>query len=172
MQDYSEWHRCRRNYGLWLIELASEDVCEMISAAKEHLSDFLLTPYHRQPHISLFICGFPARVPQFDDDFSTEQLHVQKELLKRADIKPFTVEVGRLNSFASAPYLEVRDLQGGLDRIRVILSRAAREIGRNTFIPHVTIGLYSAVLPSCMVKKASGLLSFSIRSVLNGSWKE
>jgi 2'-5' RNA ligase superfamily len=168
MRDHSEWHRGRLNYGLWLVELASEEVFEKVAAAREHLSDFLLAPYFRQPHISLFICGFPADAPQFEDDFSTEQLRVQKESLKHADIRPFAVEVGGLNSFASAPYLEVRDLNGGLDRVRAVLSTAAREIGRSTFTPHVTIGLYSAVFPSSEVmKKIAAFQSRPVRAIIS-----
>src|SRR5271169_1847545 len=102
-RDYVEWHRGRTKFGLWLIELGTDELYQKVEAARKHLYDFLLKPYHRQPHISIFICGFLVETPSYDDDYSTEQLHIQAELLKNADIKPFVIEVGALNSFASAP---------------------------------------------------------------------
>ncbi len=168
IRDYSEWHRGRPTYGSWLVELASDEIVEKISKAREHLSGFLLAPYLRQPHISLFICGFPADAPRFDDDYSTEQFRAQKELLCSAAIEPFFVEVGGLNSFASAPYLEVRDPLGGLDRVRSVLSTTAREIGRNTHTPHVTIGLYSAAFSgNAVLKKIAAFQSRPVRSIVN-----
>ena len=142
-RDYVEWHRGRTTYGLWLVELGTEEISQKVEAAQEHLSDFLLKPYHRQPHISLFICGFLAENPSFDDDYSTEQLQAHAELLISASIKPFAIEIGGLNSFASAPFLEVRDPDNGIERVRAVLSTTTREIGRSSFTPHVTVGLYS-----------------------------
>jgi 2'-5' RNA ligase len=150
-RDYVEWHHGRTIYGLWLIELGAEELYLKVEAAREHLSDFLLKPYHRQPHISIFICGFLADTTSYEDDYSAKQLHIQAELLKNAHIKPFVIEVGGLNSFASAPFLEVQDLQDGIKRVRAILSMTAKEAGRSSFTPHVTIGLYSQAFPSRVV---------------------
>jgi len=150
-RDYVEWHRGRTTYGLWLVELETEEISKKVQAARKHLADFLLKPYHRQPHISIFICGFLTEALSFDDDYTTEQLHVHAELLNNADIKPFAIEVGRLNSFASAPFLEVQDLNKGIERVRAVLSTTATEIGRSSFTPHVTIGLYSRAFQSRIV---------------------
>ncbi|HYA87668.1 MAG TPA: 2'-5' RNA ligase family protein [Nitrospirota bacterium] len=150
-RDYVEWHRGRAEYGLWLIELGTEELFQQVYAAREHLSDFLLKPYYRQPHISVFICGFPAETLSFDDDYSVEQFHAQAELLKNADIRPFDIEVGGLNSFASAAFLEVEDPHNGIEQVRAVLSTTAREIGRSSFTPHVTVGLYSQAFPSSFV---------------------
>ena len=164
IRDYPEWHRGRSKYGLWLVELGKSGVAGKVEAAREHLSDFLLKPYRRQPHITLFVCGFLGDAVRFDDDFSAEQLGVQAELLRRADIKPFVVEIRGLNSFASAPFLEVRDVEGGVGRVRELLSTTTREIGRSAFTPHVTVGLYSGVFPShVLVKKISTFQSKPIR---------
>lgn len=152
-RDYVEWHHGRRTYGLWLVELGTEEISKKVEAARKHLSDFLLKPYLRQPHISIFICGFPTEVPSFNDDYTTEQLHAHAEMLSKAAIKPFVLEVGGLNSFASAPFLEVRDLEGGIERARAALSTTTQEIGRSsfTFTPHVTVGLYSLAFQSRVV---------------------
>jgi 2'-5' RNA ligase len=163
IQDHREWHRGRKDYSLWLIDAATEEICEKVEAAKEHLSDYLLKPYQRQPHITIFVCGFLTDTPHFDDDYSTEQFRVQTQMLEEGNIKSFFIEIGGLNSFSSAPFLEVHDLEGGIERARVALSTSVSEIGRSTFTPHITIGLYSGAYPSKIV--AGKISTFESRTV-------
>jgi hypothetical protein len=168
LRDYPEWHRGRSLYGLWLVELASEELSKTVTAARDLLSPFLLASYNRQPHISLFICGFLSESARFDDDYTPEQLLLHSTVLERKTIKPFAIEVGGLNSFASAPYLEVRDPDGGIDRVRTALSCHGQEIGRSSFTPHVTVGLYSAAFPGTLVmEKIKSFQTKSVRSVVN-----
>ncbi len=87
----------------------------------------------------------------FDDDYSTKQLHVETEFLRNTGIKPFVIGVGGLNSFVSAPFLEVQDLEGGIKRVSALLSSTSKENGRSSFTPHVTIGLYSQAFNGCGV---------------------
>lgn len=148
IRDHREWHRGRKDYSLWLIDAATEEICKKVEAAKEHLSDYLLKPYQRQPHVTVFVCGFLADIPHFDDDYGTEQFRVQTQMLEEANVESFFIEIGGLNSFASAPFLEVHDLEGGLEKVRAALSTSVSEIGRSTFTPHITIGLYSGAYPS------------------------
>jgi len=149
--DYPECHRGRKDYALWLIELGNDEVNKKVHAAREHLAEFLLKPYQRQPHITLFICGFLADTPRFKDDYGWEQLRVHTQLLKDSKVKPFSIEIGKLNSFATSPFLEVDDSEGGIHRVRSLLSTAAKEIGRSAFMPHLTVGLYSGAFSSTVV---------------------
>lgn len=151
VQDYSDWHRGRRDYSVWLIEAATEEVSKKVEAAKEHLSDYLLKHYQRQPHITIYVCGFLAGTPLFDDDYSTEQLREHTRIMEERNMKSFEIEIGGLNSFASAPFLEVHDPEGGIERARAVLSASVPEIGRSTFTPHLTVGLYSGAYPSQIV---------------------
>jgi len=153
IQDHREWHHGRTDYSLWLIEFESRKLHRKVEAAREHLSEFLLKPYHRQPHVTLFVCGFLVDTPLLDDDYTAQQLRHQERLLKDANIKPFTIEVGGLNSFSSAPFLKVEDTDNGIARVRAVLSTAAKEIGGSTFTPHVTVGLYSGTFPSDSVMR-------------------
>ena len=150
-QDYPEWHRGRKDYALWLIELGNDEIHKKVHAAREHLAEFLLKPYERQPHITLFVCGFLADTPRFKDDYDREQLRVHTQLLNDSKVKPFSIEIGKLNSFATAPFLEVDDSEGGIHRVRSLLSTAAKEIGRSAFMPHLTVGLYSGAFSSTVV---------------------
>ena len=151
VHDYPGWHRGRQDYSVWLIELGGEEVFQKIDAARELLSDFLIKPYQRQPHITIFVCGFLSDTPRYDDDYSAEQFERHLHLLREAAGKPFTVEIGGLNSFASAPFLEVADLEGGLDRLRALFLTTGKEIGRSDYTPHVTVGLYSGAFPGSVV---------------------
>jgi 2'-5' RNA ligase len=151
VRDYPEWHLGRQDYSVWLIELHSKEVLQKVAAAREHLSDFLIKPYQRQPHITVYVCGFVADTQRYDDDYSVEQLDHHVHLLKAAAIKPFSLEIGGLNSFASAPFLEVADQEGGLARVRALLSTGGKEISRNTYTPHITVGLYSGAFPGSVM---------------------
>lgn len=162
-RDYPEWHRGRREYAAWIIELAGEEILGMVKAARRHLSGFLMDPYERQPHITLFVCGFLTDAPGFDDDYCRHQADAHRQLLNDSGCGPFSIEVGGLNSFASAPFLEVHDREGGIARLRALLSTAGKEVGRDAYTPHVTVGLYSGAFPSKTV--CERIAAFSARPV-------
>jgi hypothetical protein len=83
------------------------------NAAREHLSGYLLEPYRRQPHITLFVCGFLVEKALYNDDFTPAQVAKPASgLWKRRASHPFEIEIGGLNSFASAPFLEVSNPDG------------------------------------------------------------
>jgi len=155
VHDHPDWHRGRQDYSVWLIELGGGEFFQKFNAAKGLLSDFLIKPYQRQPHITIFVSGFLADTPRYDDDYSPEQLKRHLHLLREAAGKPFTLEIGGLNSFSSAPFLEVADLEGGLDRVRALMLKTGKDIGRSDYTsgytPHITVGLYSGVFPGSAV---------------------
>lgn len=163
-RDFPEWRRGRKNYAVWILQLPEQAILEKFQAAREHLSGYLLKPYHRQPHITLFVCGFLVDKPQYSDDFTQTQLQDQIQALENAGIQPFEVEIGGLNSFASAPYLEVYDLQEGIARLRETLSRGAREFRTAPYTPHLTIGLYAGAFPS--EKLVKRLMAFPAEPIL------
>lgn len=152
--DYGGWHRGRSDYAVWLIRLDDNGIKQTIEAARRHMADYLLPSYNRQGHISLFVCGFLTKQRVHDDDYTEDQFRDQARLLDHAGITPFRIEVGGISSFASAPYLEVFDPDGGIARTRDILTRRCPEIARDVpFIPHVTIGLYSDAFPYGIVAR-------------------
>ncbi len=149
--DFSEWHRGRKEFTIWMIELEHLEISRKVEAARKHLSAFLLAPYDRQPHITLFVCGFLADERRFDDDYGRQQLDAHCRLLEDARLKPFEIEIHGLKSFASAPFLQVHDREGGIEQVREVLQTAAVEIERDHFTPHVTVGLYSGAFESAVV---------------------
>jgi hypothetical protein len=159
VKDHVDWHRGRREYAVWLIELGSGEIRDKVEAAREHLSEFLLKPYLRQPHVTLFACGFLTGAPCHADDYCTGQFHAHLQKLQGSKVGQFSIRIGKLNSFASAPFFEVEDPEGGIDQVRAILSALGPEIGRDSYTPHLTVGLYSRVFNSASVGRK--IASFS-----------
>jgi 2'-5' RNA ligase len=147
-RDYPEWHNGRETYAVWVLLLEEEGIQNKFKAAREHLSGYLLEPYRRQPHITLFVCGFLVERPRYNDDFTLTQLQSQIQALDEASIEPFEIEIGGLDSFASAPFLSVSDPKDGIARLRGALSLGAREFRTAPYTPHLTVGLYSGAFPS------------------------
>ena len=153
IRDYPEWRRGRLTYAVWILSMEDGIITERFNAARQHLSCYLLEPYRRQPHITLFVCGFLVDKPQYNDDFTPTQLQSQFQALQEARIEPFEIEVSGLNSFASAPFLDVSDPLGGITRLRDVLARGAREFRTAPYTPHLTVGLYSGAFLSADVAK-------------------
>lgn len=148
IRDYPEWHHGRQAYAVWVLPLEDDTIKDRFNAARQYLSGYLLEPYHRQPHITLFVCGFLVERAQYNDDFTRTQRNRQIQALEKASIGPFEIEIGGMNSFASAPFLEVKDSQGGITRLREVLSAGAREFRTAPYTPHLTVGLYAGAFPS------------------------
>jgi 2'-5' RNA ligase len=149
MRDFPEWRHGRKSYAVWVLRCdENQALQEKFNNAREHLNDYLLGSYHRQPHITLFVCGFLVEKHQYNDDFTQRELDSQIQTLEKADIEPFEIEINGLNSFASAPFLEVHDPDKGIPRLRKILSGSAREFRPAAYRPHLTVGLYADAFPS------------------------
>ena len=149
IRDFPEWHHGRETYAVWILDCEINDsVRAKFDAAKAHLDGYLLKLYHRQSHITLFVCGFLVESPQYNDDFTQSELDAQIQALERANLGSFEIEIGGLNSFASAPFLEVRDPEAGIAALRKILVKGAREFRAAVYQPHLTVGLYAGSFPS------------------------
>ena len=152
-RDYAEWHRGRNEYAVWMICIQSQSVQSRFDAARLHLAEFLLEPYRRQAHVTLFVCGFPAEIKRLRDDYTVEESERCIRALKKAKPAPFEIKIGGINSFAAVPFLEVFDISGGIGRIRNVLSGTRYEIGNGEYMPHLTLGLYSGRFDTKMVAK-------------------
>ena len=161
-RDYQEWHRGRKEYAVWMIAIQSQSVQSRFDAARAHMAEFLFTPYQRQAHVTLYVCGFLAEVERFEDDYTVEEMKWSLRELKEARLSPFQIKIGGINSFAAAPFLEVFDVSGGLDRIRNVLLGTRSEIRDGKYTPHLTLGLYSGHFETKMVVKK--MSSFSPNS--------
>lgn len=144
-RDYVEWHRGRRQFALWAIDLARPRVVAACRRVQAALAPLLLPGYLRQPHLTLGWCGFPVGSAAQQDDFGPMVLRRQIAALTAAPA-PFRVRLAAPESFSSAAYLAVDDFQGGIAQLRNILAPPG-ELSDFVYLPHVTCGLYRVRVP-------------------------
>jgi 2'-5' RNA ligase len=142
-RNYSQWHKGRKEYAAWTIGVQSDSVQSRFDAGRAQLAKFLLEPYRRQPHVTLFVCGFLTEIERFEDDYTSGKLKCHLKELQEGGIAAFEIKIGGINSFAAAPFLEVFDIAAGIQRIRDILAITHSEIRTGEYVPHLTLGLYS-----------------------------
>jgi 2'-5' RNA ligase len=142
LRDYPEWHRGRERYGVWIAAVEQPALLAYIVEARRRLDDLLHPSPRRQPHLTVFVCGFHQPHAVHDDDFSPERLHRQIALLQPAIGAACTLPLSSPDSFASAAFIPVGDPEGWLAQWRNVLGRASREVRQATYVPHITLGLY------------------------------
>jgi 2'-5' RNA ligase len=156
LRDYPAWHRGRERYGVWIIPVDQPALLGYIDQAREQLADLLHACPRRQPHLTLYVCGFHQPESVEDDDFSPSQLHRQVELLDRDRGSACSLPLGPPDSFASAAFISVGDPQGRLARWRELLGQASREVRQSPYVPHITLGLYRRKVTAERVRQRLG----------------
>ncbi|MET4163285.1 2'-5' RNA ligase [Marinobacterium sp. MBR-111] len=146
LRDYPEWHFGRQMYCVWTLPVRDRLVLERLQAAQQHLLPWLHQNYRRQAHITLFVCGFDALVQHRDDDFTRQAQQLQCEALEMLAQASFSLQIGGLDSFASAPYLQVNDPEGVLAVLREQLETINPEVRQADYVPHLTVGLFQQAL--------------------------
>lgn len=146
-RDYPEWHRGRARYGVWTLPVDCPRILARLERAQAHLGDWLHGDYRRQAHVTLFVCGFPAAQAKFDDDFPSERLDAQIDALSALCASPFELQIGGLDSYASAPFLSVSDPDQRLEVLRAALGEHSAEVRQSPYHPHLTVDLYARAVP-------------------------
>ncbi len=141
--DYPDWHRGRPRYYVWAISAEAATVEARLRRYRAALDGYLITPYPRQAHITMAVCGFLGAVTLRNDDVTPATVERQAQRLTALSLPPFAVEVGGANSFASAAFLEVADPGCALARIRQALAPSGEESRTTPYVPHITIGIYN-----------------------------
>ena len=145
LRDYPEWHRQRERYGVWITPVNDLALLDYIEATRLRLADLLHPSQQRQPHLTLFVCGFEQPVRVADDDFLPAQLHDQIESLQRLRSAACSLALGAPDSFASAAFVPAMDPSGQLAQWRCALEVAAKEVRQAIYVPHITLGLYKRI---------------------------
>lgn len=151
-RDYPEWHKGRSRYGIWMVPIDCPRVLGYVEKVTEQLSD-LLHPTRRQPHLTVFVCGFEQPERVHDDDFTADQLARQMAALQRLQPPACSLQIGVPDSFASAAYLRVGDPDGQLSSWREALGEGGREVRFGPYVPHVTLGLYRRQLGAAELRR-------------------
>lgn len=150
-RDFREWHRGRPHYLLWALHVDTPAIRARMHAAQRALDGLLLDAYVRQPHITLALCGFPARGPQrAEDEFDDALIATQLAALQATAPPAFELGIGGLESFSSAPFLSVEDAGGTLATLRRCLHIDGAH-PQGAYVPHVTVGLYADAWPTTEV---------------------
>lgn len=140
--DYFEWHQGREQFGLWYIEIELPTIIEYCQSLQRQ-SQYLLNPnYQRQFHITIFVNGFWVKQKRYIDDFDNIQLMRQLDVLKQLQLSPFTLSLGKMNSFSNVLFVEILDNCQYLTKIRQALGQVSQEISPPTYCPHITLGFY------------------------------
>ncbi|MBS3955360.1 MAG: 2'-5' RNA ligase family protein [Methylomicrobium sp.] len=147
-RDFPEWHLGRSRFAFWAIDVDFPDVGQKVNAAKQHLAEFLLDDYNRQPHITLSLCGFPSNNPRHSDDFVAKAFDCQIAWMRLACLKPFEIKIGTLSSFSSAPFLHVHERgTSSIATLHSCLASSVQVYFSPAYTPHVTVGLYAGTWP-------------------------
>ncbi|WP_267223261.1 2'-5' RNA ligase family protein [Dyella silvae] len=156
LRDYPEWHRGRERYGVWMVPVDDAALLSYIGDVRRQLADLLHPDGQRQPHLTVFVCGFhePQRVA--DDDFPPERLQQQLALLKSGTGAPCSLPLASPDSFASAAFIPVGDPQGRLAHWRRLLGQASEEVRPSAYIPHITLGLYRRRVDAQVIRERLG----------------
>jgi len=142
LRDFAEWHRGRKRYGVWILPMVQPDLLDYVAKVRGALADLLHPSPLRQPHMTVFVCGFHQARGRADDDFSSAMLRRQRALLRRIELRRATLPLAKPDSFASAAFIPVNDSEGQVARWRDLLGSVSREIRQSAYVPHITLGLY------------------------------
>ncbi|WP_367854368.1 2'-5' RNA ligase family protein [Rhodanobacter lycopersici] len=129
---------------------------DYIASVQRRLADLLHPMAQRQPHLTVFVCGFeqPSRI--WDDDFSQAQFQAQILALHRTCGTSFALPLTAPDSFASAAFVTVGDPQGRLAAWREVLGSESREVRQAAYVPHITLGLYRRRVSAEIVRQRVG----------------
>lgn len=141
-RDFVDWRKGRHRYAVWAIDLDFPNLCAASTRIRQHLEGYLLPHYGRNPHITVCICGFPGSDNGLDDDYTPPLFKSHIASLESARIRPFSLAIGRPDTFTTAAYFTVCDKEGGIARIRQALGSNGPGEKDFPYVPHVTFGLY------------------------------
>lgn len=163
-RDPVAWRQGRHRFGVWVIEADVEPVRRQVARAQAHLGD-RLWPSDRQPHITVAVGGFLCDDAVHEDDWAPARLAAQQAALQALALRPFTLQIGRLDSFDSAAFLQVADPQGGLTQLRQALVGSHHEYRDTPYCAHLTVGLYRRAVDKAEL--TSQLQAFEAGPALN-----
>lgn len=111
--------------------------------AASYLQPYIHQGYSRQPHITLATSGL-----MHQSAFNETALKQQIAVLSSQAGNGFSLSLGRLNSFAAAPYFEIIDAEKRLQALRQLLQSTLAEQLPQPYVPHLTVGLYRDAYPT------------------------
>ncbi len=146
--DTAAWRSRAGRFALCLIRVPAGALTAQAEELRAALGQFPFVRLHPDHflHIPIQELGFVVKEPVARDELSQERLDefVQHAREPIAGFPPYSVQLGGINSFLDAPFLDVHD-GGWCSRIHHRL-RGVVAIPPDTrypYLPHVTIGHYT-----------------------------
>ncbi|WP_201315438.1 2'-5' RNA ligase family protein [Dyella sp. EPa41] len=153
LRDYPEWHRGRKRYGVWVLPVVQPALLDYVARMRHALADLLHPSPRRQPHVTVFVCGFHRARRRAGDDFSSGLLRRQWALLRREAPRRVTLPLAKPDSFASAAFIPVGDGEGQIARWREWLGSISDEVRQASYVPHITLGLYRRSVDALTIRQ-------------------
>ena len=157
--DTPEWRSHAGVFAVCLIRVPAAALLPELDALRQSMAALPAVRLHPDHflHISLQELGFVSDHPQQADEISPGELEefVSLAAAPLGERPPFTLTLGGANSFHDAPFLEVHDEEHS-SRIhqRLFEIAAGRRSIRYPYLPHVTVGHYTAATPAAPVIQA------------------
>ena len=148
LRDFYEWHQGIKHYGFWAIEVTDPNCLTIIKQCQQHLTGMLHPNYCRQPHITLSACGLID-----EQHFNSQCLQQQIHALTTANFHAFKLNLSKVDSFTTAPYLSIEDPTSALAPIRKCLHSVSRGEEASEYIAHVTLGFYQQAYKTATVNQ-------------------
>jgi 2'-5' RNA ligase len=151
--DTPEWRSHAGAFAVCIIRVPTAAVMPRLGelrGALFALSGIRLHPDHFL-HISLQELGFVTDQPRHEDELSPSELEEFVTLAAGpvGERPPFLIRLGGASSFHDAPFLEVHDdEQSSRLHQRLYEISAGQRSPRFSYLPHVTIGHYTAPTPA------------------------
>jgi len=143
-RSYPEWHKGRERYYVWCVDVDSKEVLDRFNNSKKKYQHFIVNPYHRKAHITVAAVGFLSEEKLYNDDITVADINQHISTINKANLSPFQLHVGSVNSFQSAPFIEVANPSHELGLLRDLLLNNHNDFRSVDYIPHITLGIYNA----------------------------
>src|SRR5678815_5733562 len=62
------WRRGRDRYAVWALRVTDAAVIARMAAVADRLAGAIVPVQPEDAHVTVWVCGFPAAAPRFDDD--------------------------------------------------------------------------------------------------------
>ncbi|RME27584.1 MAG: 2'-5' RNA ligase family protein [Deltaproteobacteria bacterium] len=134
------WLRGRSDYLVWVLRVNGPRVGDRVQAAARRLESTIRPVPPADLHVTVWVAGFACDRVRFDDDVDPAVIGRWRSSL--ADAPRFRVEVGGINSFTSAPFFDVVDVDGGIAELRRRLGAHHDELRFAPYLPHISVGSY------------------------------
>lgn len=151
--DGPDWRSHGGDYAVCVVSVPVSSIAEPLTACRQALARHPFARLHPDHflHLTLQELGFVCDEPTRPDEISPERF---EELAAAAagalaSRPPFRIDLGGVNSFQDAAFLDVHD-DGSCGRLhaRLFELTAVSRTPRYAFLPHVTVAHYTSAAPN------------------------